>query len=94
MQDTQGEQASITDGDLSDLRGQFTADFTSGVLHLAPVSAEWVSMTTAEQSVKSALSGTGGYPVEMEVGYRLPYTGYVRVLAGSLSAPAFPAASR
>jgi putative ABC transport system permease protein len=91
MQDTQGEQASITDGDLSDLRGQFTADFTSGALHLAPASAQWVSMTTAEQNVKSALSGTRRYPVEMEVGYRLPYTGYVRVLAGSLSAPAFPA---
>ena len=91
MQDTQGEEASITDGDLSDLRGQFATDFTSGALQLAPASADWESMTTAEQNVKSALSGTRRYPVEMEVGYRLPYTGYVRVLAGGLSAPAFPA---
>jgi putative ABC transport system permease protein len=91
MQDTQGEQASITDGDLRDLEGQFNGDFTSGALRLVPASADWVSMTTAEQNVQSALSGTRRYPVEMEVGYRLPYTGYVRVLAGSLSAPAFPA---
>ena len=88
MNDIQGEQASITDGDLSDLQGQFAGDFNSGVLPLAPASADWVSMTTAEQSVRSHLSGTRNYPVQMEVGYRLPYTGYVRVLAGSLSAPA------
>jgi len=91
MQDTQGEEADITDGDLSDLRDQFATDFTSGALRFAPASADWESMTTAEQNVKSVLSGTRRYPVEMEVGYRLPYTGYVRVLAGSLSAPAFPA---
>ena len=48
-------------------------------------------MTTGEQSVDSALSGTGGHAVEMEVSYRLQHSGYLRVLAGSLSAPA-PAA--
>jgi putative ABC transport system permease protein len=90
-----GEPTSITNGDLRDLDGQFAADFNSGfrgVLNLAPHSADWVSMTTAEQPVKSTLSGTHGDSVEMEVSYRLPYTGYVRVLAGSLSAAA-PAAS-
>jgi putative ABC transport system permease protein len=91
MDDTQGQLASLTDGDLRDLEGQFNGDFTSGVLRLAPVSADWVSMTTAQQNVQTALAGTERYPVQMEVGYRLPYTGYVRVLAGSLSAPAFPA---
>ena len=49
-------------------------------------------MTTGEQSVASALSGTHGHTVEMEVSYRLPFGRYVRVLAGSLSVPA-PAAS-
>jgi putative ABC transport system permease protein len=86
--------SSITDGNLSDLAGQFAADFNRGlrgVLNLAPPSADWVSMTTTEQPVKSTLSGTHGDAVEMEVSYRLPYTGYVRVLAGRLSAPAPPA---
>src|ERR1700722_880747 len=82
----------LTNGQLSNLEGQFNRDFSRGVLHLAPVSADWVSMTTGEQGVYSALSGTGHLPVQMEVSYRLPYRGYVRVLAGSLSAPA-PAAS-
>jgi putative ABC transport system permease protein len=86
-------QASLTDGQLSNYENQFNSDFTLGVLQPAPVSADWVRMTTAEHGVDSALSGTGGHPVEMEVSYRLPYRGYLRVLAGSLSAPA-PAASR
>ena len=88
-------ETSITNGDLSDLEGQFAADFNSGVrgvLNLAPPSADWVSMTSSEQSVKGTLSGARGDAVEVEVSYRLPYTGYVRVLGGSLSARA-PAAS-
>ncbi len=85
-------QVILTDGQLRNLETQFNRDYDQGVLHLAPVSADWVSMTTGEQRVDSGLSGTGGDAVEMEVSYRLPYSGYVRVLAGSLSASA-PAAS-
>ncbi len=83
--------ATVTDGQLSSLGGQFASAFSSRVLRLAPVSADWVSMTSGEHSVDSALSGTGGHAVEMEVSYRLQHGGYLRVLAGSLSAPA-PAA--
>jgi putative ABC transport system permease protein len=84
--------ATVTDGDLRDLQGQFVGDFNRGVRSFAPVSAGWLSMTTGEHEVNSALSGVGDDSVEMEVSYRLPYSGYVRVLAGSLSASA-PAAS-
>ena len=84
----------VDDSDLSNLEGQFAADFNSGVLRLAPASDDWVSMTTAYQSLESTLPGTGGRQVRMEVSYRLPHTRYVRVLAGSLSAPAFAASSR
>ena len=86
-------QTSLTDGQLSNLTGQFNSDFNEGVLHLAPVSADWVGMTSAEHGVDGGLTGTDGHTVEMEVSYRLPYSRYVRVLAGSLSAPV-PAASR
>jgi putative ABC transport system permease protein len=85
-------QLILTDRQLRNLEGQFHSDFNLGVLHLAPVSADWVSMTTSEDGVDSALSGTGGHPVRMEVSYRVPYSANLRVLAGSLSAPA-PAAS-
>jgi putative ABC transport system permease protein len=85
-------QVILTEGQLGNLEKQFYNDFNKGVLHLAPVSAAWVSMTTIQESVDSALSGTGGHPVTMEVSYRLPYSGSLQVLAGSLSAPP-PAAS-
>lgn len=78
-------EASFTDSQLSDLAGQFRADFSKGVLQLAPGSADWVSLTSSEQPVLTALSGTHNYDVQMQVSYRLPLTSYVRVLAGSLS---------
>lgn len=94
---------SFADSLLSNATSQFNRDFNGcptlgecvprGVLRLAPVSADWLSMTTTELGVNSAISGTGGHAVDMEVSYRLPLTRYLRVLAGSLSTPA-PAASR
>jgi len=83
----------FTDALLSNTTSQFNKDFNGGVLHLAPVSADWLAMTSTEEGVDSTLSGTDRHAVEMEVSYRLPLTDHVRVLAGSLSAPA-PAASR
>jgi putative ABC transport system permease protein len=84
---------SFTNGQLSNVERQFNGDFSRGALQLAPASADWLSMTTAEQNVASALSGTGGHAVQMEVSYRFPVTGYVHVLAGSLKARA-PAPAR
>lgn len=83
-------QPDFTNDQLSGLADQFRAGFSSAVLHLAPASADWASMTSAEQSVRTPLSGTGQIPAEMEVTYRLPLAGYARVLAGSLSARAAP----
>ena len=98
---------------LSNATSQFNKDFNGGLLHLDPVAADWLGMTTTEEGVDSALAGTGHHAVQMEVSYRLPLTcqlprtghqtergehsrnrgcDHVRVLAGSLSAPA-PAAS-
>jgi putative ABC transport system permease protein len=82
------QEPSFGNGLLSNLTSQFHHDFNKGVVHLDPVSADWLGMTTAEGSVGSPLTGTGGHAVEMEVGYRLPLTQYVRVVAGRLSAPA------
>lgn len=87
------QEPSFGDGLLSNLTGQFHHDFNSGVVHLDPVSADWLGMTTAEGSVGSKLAGTGGHAVEMEVSYRLPLTQYVRVVAGRLSVRAPAAAS-
>jgi putative ABC transport system permease protein len=78
---------------LSNATSQLNRVFKPAVVDLAPVSADWLSMTSAQQGVDSPLSGTHGHAVQMEVSYRLPVRSYVRVIAGSLSAPA-PAASR
>ncbi|HEY2504997.1 MAG TPA: hypothetical protein VGI58_00635 [Streptosporangiaceae bacterium] len=86
-------QGTFTSRQLRQLAAQFHAKFNMGVLHLAPLSADWVAMTSSEQTVLTALSGTVGHPVQMEVSYRLPDTAYVRVLAGSLAAPAAAASS-
>ena len=82
------QEPSFGDGLLSNLTSQFHRDFNNGVVHLDPVSSDWLGMTTAEGSVAGKLAGTGGHAVEMEVGYRLPLTQYVRVVAGRLSVPA------
>jgi putative ABC transport system permease protein len=83
----------FSDAVLRNVTSQLRKDFNHGVLHLAPLSADWLGMTTTEEGVDSALAGTGGHTVEMEISYRLPLTDHVRVLAGSLFARA-PAASR
>ena len=85
--------ASFSDAVLSNATSQFRRAFNGGVLHLAPVSADWLGMTTSLEGVDSPLAGTASHQVKMEVSYRLPLTRHVRVLAGTLSAPA-PAASR
>ena len=94
-------KASFTVAVLGNATSQFNKDFsgcpifgacvTRSVLHLAPVSADWLGMTTTEEGVDSTLARAGGHAVEMEVSYRLPLASHVRVLAGSLSAPAPPA---
>jgi putative ABC transport system permease protein len=86
-------KGSFTEALLRNVTSQFNKDFGGGVLHLDPVAADWLGMTTTEEGVDSSLAGTGGHAVEMELSYRLPLIDHVRVLAGSLSTPA-PAASR
>jgi putative ABC transport system permease protein len=85
--------ASFSKSLLTNATSQLNGAFKHAVVDLAPDSADWLSMTTAEQGVASTLSGTHGHAVQMEVSYRLPVRSYVRVVAGSLSAPA-SAASR
>ena len=84
---------SFADTLLSNATSQYHNDFNVGVLHLDPVRADWLGMTTTEEGVDSTLAGTGGRAVQMEVSYRLPLTAHVRVLAGRLDVPA-PASSR
>lgn len=79
------QQPALDNGDLSNLNAQLNGDFNHGAVRMAPVSADWAAMTTAPQS--TSVESTG-YPVKVELSLRVPETGYLRVLAGNLDAPA------
>ena len=75
----------LDNGDLSNLDAQLFADFNHGAVHMAPVSADWAAMTTVPQSTSLENAGDA---VQVELSLRVPETGYLRVLAGNLDAPA------
>jgi putative ABC transport system permease protein len=79
------QQSALNDSDLSDLDAQLNADFNHGAVRMAPVSADWVAMTTVPQSTSLENAGNA---VQVELSLRVPETGYLRVLAGNLDAPA------
>jgi putative ABC transport system permease protein len=72
---------------LNDIMSQLHGDFSRGAARLAPLTTDWVSMTSGGHDVVSAIPSVGGTPVKMEVSYRVPLASYVRVVSGSLSAP-------
>jgi len=79
------QQSILDDSDLSDIDAQLNADFNRGAVRMAPVSADWAAMTTVPQSTYLKNAGNA---VRVELSLRVPETGYLRVLAGNLDAPA------
>lgn len=73
--------------DLDDVMNQLRGDFSRGAVRLAPIAADWASMTSGGRYVVSAIPPVGDTAVRLEVSYRVPLTSYVRVVSGSLSAP-------
>jgi putative ABC transport system permease protein len=82
---TRGGVMPLDNSGLSDLDAQLNADFNHGAVRMAPVSADWAAMTTVPQSTSLE---NAGYAVQVELSLRVPETGYLRVLAGNLDAPA------
>jgi putative ABC transport system permease protein len=71
--------------DLDDATTQFRRDFgTGGVLPLAPRSADWAGMTSVPNVMLNAPAVVGSVPVKLEVAYRYPTAGHLRLLAGSM----------
>lgn len=79
------QQSVLDDSDLSDIDAQLNVDFNRGAVRMAPVSADWAAMTTVPQSTSLKNAGNA---VRVELSLRVPETGYLRVLAGNLDAPA------
>lgn len=79
------QQSALDNRDLSDLGAQLSADFNHDAVRMAPLSADWAAITTVPQSTPLE---NAGYAVKVELSLRVPETGYLRVLAGNLDAPA------
>jgi putative ABC transport system permease protein len=72
----------LTAAQLDEITSQLHDDFNQGVVHLAPVSADWMGMTSGTHLVQSPVPAVDGVPVELEVTYRQPFFQYMRLVAG------------
>jgi len=74
----------FTSADLEDASAQFRRDFSAGVLPLAPRSADWAGMTSVPGALLNAPASLHEVPAKLEVAYRYPAAGHLRLLAGSM----------
>jgi putative ABC transport system permease protein len=83
----------ITEDQLAEITGQLHGDFNRGVIHLAPPSQDWAGLISGPHTVTTVLPAVQGVEVRLQVGYREPFTRYVRLVAGSYPAASAPAQS-
>jgi putative ABC transport system permease protein len=74
----------LTPADLTDATGQLRRDFGVDALPLAPRSADWTGMTTEEDLLLNPPASLNGVTAKVEVAYRDPSAGHLRLLAGSM----------
>ena len=63
---------------------QLRRDFGTGPLPLSPRSTDWLGITPDLYSVVTALPSLKGLPAKLEVTYRYPVAGHLRLVAGSM----------
>jgi putative ABC transport system permease protein len=86
-------QVSLTRPEVGDVTSQLRRDYGSGPLHLAPQSADWFGMTTGLYPVLTKPPSLMGLPGALEVTYRYPLAGHVRLVAGTMPDTALPSTS-
>jgi putative ABC transport system permease protein len=69
---------------------QLRRDFGQGPLRLAPRSADWLGVTPALHGLLTAPPTLNGVPGKLEVAYRYPLTGHLRLVAGTMPDTAPP----
>jgi putative ABC transport system permease protein len=74
----------LTPADLADATTQFRRDFAAPILPLAPQSADWAGMTSIPGDLLHAPASLEGIPAKLEVAYRSPIAGHLRLLAGTM----------
>jgi len=77
-------EQNLTQADIDDVTSQLRRDFSTGPLRLAPPSTDWLGMNPGLSHVVTALPSLKGIPAQLEVAYRYPVAGHLRLVAGSM----------
>jgi len=83
----------LTQADVDDVSTQLRRDFGAGPLRLAPPAADWMGMNPGLYLVATPLPSLGGIPAKLEVAYRYPVAGHLRLVAGRMPGTAPPPTS-
>ena len=81
----------VTRADTDQVAAQLHRDFGRGLLPISPRSADWQGLNPGLNSVLTALPSLKGVPARLEVTYRYPLAGHLRLLAGRMPDTAPPA---
>ena len=89
-----GYSAAQTEADMQEvIPGQLRQDFGTGPLRLTPPSTDWMGMSPGPSPVIPSLPTLKGIPGELEVAYRYPLAGNLRLVSGRMPATAPPPTS-
>jgi putative ABC transport system permease protein len=83
----------LTPAALAGVTAQLRSGFGTGPLRLAPQPADWAGMTSALYPVASTLPALKAVPAKVEVAYRDPVAGHLRLVAGTMPATSPPSAN-
>jgi putative ABC transport system permease protein len=78
-----GSGLALTSANLAGVTSQLRRDFSGGPLRLVPQSADWTALTSNLYST-SPLPILKGIPAKLEVAFRYPLAGHLRLVSGSM----------
>jgi putative ABC transport system permease protein len=78
-----GSGVGLTQANLATVTSQLRGDFSGGPLSLDPQSADWTALTSEPYSTDK-VEFFKGLPAKLEVAYRYPLAGHLRLVAGSM----------
>ena len=86
-----GGGVELSPTNLATVTSQLRSDFSGGPLTLDPPSADWAALTSEPYNI-AALPVLKKIPAKLEVAYRYPLAGHVRLVAGTMPTALSPAA--
>jgi putative ABC transport system permease protein len=88
-----GTELYLTPDALTGVSTQLRHDFSTGPLRMAPQPTDWAGLTTNPYALASTLPALKAIRAELEVAYRDPVAGHLRLVAGSMPATSPPSAT-